>query len=236
MSLPKKIFITGTDTGVGKTVVTAALACCLSQSGKKVSVIKPVQTGTCCQNVSDIEFVYKVLERDFDYNDHCPYSFSEPLSPKTACELENRSIDTGIIKSAINKHEELNDAVLIEGAGGLLVPVTENCNMADLARDLSASLIIVCRPFLGTISHTALTVEAARSRGLNILGIVFSNFPYVPGLSEASNPQEILRLTGVPLLGVLYDDGAIDVENGQIGSIRKSSISSFISLFGGTLE
>ncbi|NIS08908.1 MAG: dethiobiotin synthase, partial [Candidatus Dadabacteria bacterium] len=102
------MFVTGTDTGVGKTVVTAALAHCLSDAGKRVSVVKPVQTGTSCQKVSDIQFVYKLLGRDINYTDHCPYSYSHPLSPKTAAELENSCIDIQVIKSAISKQVSLN--------------------------------------------------------------------------------------------------------------------------------
>lgn len=236
MSLPSKIFVTGTDTGVGKTVVTAALAHCLSEAGKRVSVVKPVQTGTSCQKVSDIQFVYKLLGRDINYTDHCPYSFSQPLSPKTGAELENSCIDIEIIKSAINKQARLNDIVIIEGAGGLMVPITERFSMADLAKDTGCKLIVTARPGLGTINHTALSIEYAKSRGLQILGIVINNFPKEPGLSEKTNPQELIRITGVPVVGVLKNDTAIDVENGHLGMLKNNSVNSFISQFGGNLE
>lgn len=236
MKLPKSIFITGTDTGVGKTVVTASLAYLLLQSGKKVSVVKPVQTGTSSQRILDIEFVYRVLNRDFVFKDHCYYSFFNPLSPKAASELEKTDIDIEYIKSQIQKQRESNDIVVIEGAGGLLVPVTKDCLMADLAKDLESAVIIVTRPSLGTINHTLLTVEAAKARGLLIMGIVINNFPNTPGVSEKTNPQEILRLTGVPIIGVIYEDKNINVEKGDIGSIRQNCFADFASLIGGIFD
>jgi len=103
MNLPKSIFITGTDTSVGKTVVTACLAHCLLQKLEKVTVVKPVQTGTSSQQVLDIEFIYKVLDKEFKYSEHCFYSFADPLSPKTASELIGKDIDINIIRSKIAK-------------------------------------------------------------------------------------------------------------------------------------
>lgn len=236
MNLPKIIFVTGTDTGVGKTVVTAALAHCVSRSGAGVSVVKPVQTGTNVQSVTDIEFVYKVLDKGFDYNEHCPYSFSEPLSPKTAAEMQGIRIDPGTLVSKIQAQSERYDIVIVEGAGGLLVPIAEGYLMADLAKDLGSHVVIVTRPGLGTINHTVLTVQAAKSRGLVILGIVISNFPNTPGLSEKTNPFEIERLTGVPIIGVLYEDKTIDVEQGRVGGIRENSTAGFSPLFGGSFD
>ena len=236
MKLPNKIFITGTDTSVGKTVVTASLAHCLSSKHENISVVKPVQTGTSTQPVLDIDFVYKVMNRDFQFEDHCFYSFSEPLSPKTAADLEKSDIDTDYIKSKIAAQVKLSDLVIIEGAGGLLVPITANYLMADLAKDLRSPIIIVTRPDLGTINHTLLTVESAKKRGIEILGIVINNFPLVPEDCEKTNPAEIIRLTGLPVIGVIHEDKMIDVEQGNIGLIRQNSLSSFVPQMGGSFD
>ena len=236
MNLPKSIFITGTDTSVGKTVVTASLSYCLCNKLEKVSVVKPVQTGTSSQRILDIEFIYKVLNKEFVFSEHCFYSFAPPLSPKTASELIGKDIDINKIRSKIEEQQQLNDIVIIEGAGGLLVPINKDYLMADLAKDLESPIIIVTRPGLGAINHTLLTVESAIKRGLEILGIVINNFPLVPGDCEKTNPAEIIRLTGLPVIGVVHEDMMINVEQGNIGLIRQNSVSSFIPQMGGSFD
>jgi len=123
MKLPNKVFITGTDTSVGKTVVTASLSYCLCNKLDKVSVVKPVQTGTSSQRILDIEFIYKVLNKEFIFSDHCYYRFADPLSPKAASDLSKTKIDVQSLKAKIITQIKSNDIVLIEGAGGLLVPL-----------------------------------------------------------------------------------------------------------------
>ncbi len=236
MKYPKGVFITGTDTGVGKTVVSASLACNLIQQGKKVSVIKPIQTGTSSQQVLDIEFVYKVLEKDLVLEEKCYYRFPDSLSPKSASEFDRKQIDAKFIMQKIEIQSEINDIVIVEGAGGWLVPINSSYLMSDLAWDLGYPIIIVARPGLGTINHTYLTVESALKRGLKIIGIVLNNFPRNPNKSEKTNPSEIVRLTGIPIVGVIYEDKRIDVESGQIGFVKKNARSSFVPVFGGTLN
>lgn len=236
MDIPRSIFITGADTGVGKTVATACLAQCLSFNYDKVSVIKPVQTGTSTQPVTDVEFVYKVMGRDFDYKEQCLYSFSEPLSPYTASQFEDITIELDSIVSWVEDHKIKNDIVIIEGAGGLAVPLSQDYLMADLAADTESAVIIVARPSLGTINHTVLTAEFARSRGLQIMGIVICNFPCNPGLSEKNNPKEMVRLSGVPVIGVIYEDQNVDVESGNIGNLRSSAAKSLSAQLGGNFD
>jgi len=236
MKLPNRVFITGTDTSVGKTVVTASLAYCLCNKLEKVSVVKPVQTGTSSQRILDIEFIYKVFNKDFVFKDHCYYRFADPLSPKAASDLSKTKIDVESLKLKITTQIKSNDIVLIEGAGGLLVPLNADYLMADLAKDLESPIIIVTRPGLGAINHTLLTVESAKKRGLEILGIVINNFPSTPGDCEKTNPAEIIRLTGVPIIGVVYEDKMINVEQGNIGSIRQNSDSNFVSQMGGSFD
>lgn len=232
--LPKGIFVTGTDTGVGKTVVSAALAWGLKQSGKRVSVMKPVQTGTESGGLIDIEFVQRVIEVNYPLDDVCPYRFTHPLAPLTAASLVGERIDLDRIKSSFYNLASTHDIVIVEGAGGLLVPINDGYMMSDLAFDLGLSIIIVTRPGLGTLNHTLLTVESARFRGLKVMGIVINQFPSNPGLAERTNPGLILRMTEEPIIGVLPFDSEISVEGGKIGKIREIANKSFTSELGGS--
>ncbi|MEW6145416.1 MAG: dethiobiotin synthase [Thermodesulfobacteriota bacterium] len=235
-SLPNGVFITGTDTGVGKTVITAALAWILVQAGKRVAVMKPVQTGTGLPGMTDIEFVESVLDAKFDPDDTCIYRFREPLSPLAASRISGIKIDTGKIKQVFEKLRSAHDIVIVEGAGGLLVPITEDYLMADLARDFGIPLLIVTRPDLGTLNHTALTVEAARRRGIDILGVVINRFPPSPGPAERTNPGFITLMTGVPVIGVFPSDPSLSVEEGRAGGILELAVSAFAPSLGGTFD
>ena len=234
--LSKGIFVTGTDTGVGKTIISAALALTLKQSGNKVAVMKPVQTGTDLGGYLDIEFIQSVIETNYPLDNVCPYRFSHPLAPLVAANLVGERIDLERIKSCYHKLASIHDTVIVEGAGGLLVPLTDNYLMSDLASNLGLSLIIVTRPSLGTLNHTLLTVESAKARGLKVMGIVINQFPSYPGLAERTNPELILRMTGAPILGILPNDPGISVEEGRIGKLREIASASFTSELGGSFK
>ncbi|HVY55689.1 MAG TPA: dethiobiotin synthase [Thermodesulfobacteriota bacterium] len=237
MSLIKDgVFITGTDTGVGKTVITAALAWSLSTAGMRVAVMKPVQTGTELPGILDIEFVERVLGAKYEPGDVCIYRFREPLSPLAASEIAGIKIDTGKILEVCRKLRSTHDVVIVEGAGGLLVPIKENYLMTNLAHDLGLPILIVARPGLGTLNHTALTVESARRRGIDVLGVVINRFPASPGLAERTNPEHIVRMTGAPVLGVFPEDISISVEEGEAGNIRELARSSLAPLLGGIFD
>ena len=233
-SFPKGIFVTGTDTGVGKTVVSAALAWTLKQSGKKVVVMKPVQTGTASAQLMDIEFVQRVIGTNYPIEEVCPYRFPHPLAPSVAASLLGQKVDLDKIRSAFYKLASTHEAVIVEGAGGLLVPITEDYLMSDLAFDLNLALLIVTRPSLGTLNHTLLTVESARARGLKVLGIVINRFPSNPDVAENTNPGLITKMTGEQLLGVFPSDPEISVEEGRLGKLRDISSSCFSPEMGGT--
>ncbi len=234
--LPSGIFITGTDTGVGKTVVTAALALCLKRSGVNVGVMKPIQTGTEVPGISDLEFIEQVTDEIYPVEDHCPYRFQKPLSPLAASKIEDQKISIDKIKGSFDKLRDNHEIVLVEGAGGLLVPILEKYYMADLARDLGLSLILVTRPDLGTLNHTALTVESANSRGLSVLGIIISNFPAEPGIVETTNPALLSEMAGLPILGVLKNDPSISVECGSIGNLRENAGLGLAQSLGGVFD
>jgi dethiobiotin synthetase len=228
------IFVTGTDTGVGKTVVSAALAWTLKRSGKRIAVIKPVQTGTDSGGLMDIEFTQRVIGASYLLDDVCPYRFPLPLAPSVASRLAGEKIDLRKINSDFYNLSSNHDVVIVEGAGGLLVPITDNYLMSDLARDLGLYLVIVTRPNLGTLNHTLLTTESAKHRGLKILGIVINKFPPNPGVAERTNPELILTMTGEPIIGVLPFDPEICVEEGRIGRLREMADSCFSPELGGS--
>ena len=231
---PKGIFVTGTDTGVGKTVVTAAIAWNLTQAGKRVALMKPVQTGTIVSGPTDIEFVQKVLGADYSLDVSCPYMFSDPVAPLVASMLVGERIDIKKIKDSYSRLSSDNDFVIVEGAGGLLVPILEDYFMSDLALELDLPVLIVTRPNLGTLNHTFLTLESAKKRGLDVAGIVISNFPWDPGLPEQTNPELILSMTGDNILGVIPNDNSISVVNGDIGNIRDTASSVLSKELGGS--
>lgn len=236
VNLPRRLFITGTDTGVGKTVVTAALALCLRSLGKKVKVLKPIQTGTELPGITDLEFVYKVLGEDFDIESQSPIRLKKPLSPLTASEFESVNIDTDLLKSLIEIQSADSEVTLIEGAGGVLVPIKNRYFMSDLVKDLNLDLLIVLNPRLGTINHTLLTIEHVKSKGIKIFGLVFSNFPETPNLAESTNPKVIKQLSGEKVVGVVPNIEGLDVDKGKIGAIRKNFRDYFIPHLGGNLS
>jgi dethiobiotin synthetase len=230
----KGFFITGTDTGVGKTVVSAALGWNLIQSGKKVGVMKPIQTGTDLVGLMDIEFIQKVLETSYALEEVCPYRFPHPVAPFVASSLVGQIIDTDRLKSNFLRMSSTNDVVIVEGAGGLLVPIKKNYLMSDLAFDLELQTIVVTSPFLGTLNHTLLTIECAKSRGLKLYGIAINSFPANPSVAERTNPELIIQMTGEKVVGVLPYDPDLSVEDGRVGKLRESSYSSFNVELGGS--
>jgi 8-amino-7-oxononanoate synthase/dethiobiotin synthase len=203
------VFVTGTDTGVGKTVVTAALARTFEGRGLRVGIMKPAQTGTR-DGVDDAAYA---AELSGCARSAVTYALAEPLAPAVAARLEGGQLDLDAITQAFADMSSDVDLVVVEGAGGLLVPFTDDCSMADLARALGLPAVVVARPALGTINHTALTVEAARSRGVDVIGVILSAFPDPPGLAEATNPAEIERCAHAPLVGVVPVIDSLDTES-----------------------
>jgi adenosylmethionine-8-amino-7-oxononanoate aminotransferase len=195
--MKRSFFVTGTDTGVGKTMATYALALCLRAKGFGVGVMKPVQSG-----VGDAEFLKKRLGLADDLREINPYCAKEPLAPHVVFPRAGIRISRDRIIAAFRRLQERHEIVLVEGAGGLLVPIGGDYFMADLAKDLGLELIVVARPGLGTINHTLLTVREAERRGLDVAGVIFSDAKGRPkGITEKTNPGAIRELSGIPILG-----------------------------------
>lgn len=231
--LPKAVFITGTDTGVGKTVVTAALAALLLEKGFLTGVIKPFQTGTELDGLSDAEFIYGFLGEDFVLSEVSPCRLKVPLSPYRAASIEGAEIPLEDIIKHTRDYISQNDVTLIEGAGGLCVPVTESYMMADLAVDLDAPMVIVARPGLGTLNHTALSLEYARKRGAEVLGVVINGFPEPADVASATNPAILRDVFSVNILGVLPHFPGLNVEGGSFSGLKGAGENCFSPLFGG---
>ncbi len=215
------LFITGTDTEVGKTFVTAALAAAFRRRGMDVGVMKPVATGCLKENGLLVSEDARVLTASSGVADPhelvSPYRFEPPVAPLVALTLTptlsrdgggNRvraikEISLDRIKQSFDMLARKHEIVLVEGIGGLLVPLDKKSTVADLARRLDLPILIVARAGLGTINHTLLTLKAARSEGLNVIGVVLNGRSATPSLSERTNPDVIRRLGDIPILGIV---------------------------------
>jgi dethiobiotin synthetase len=191
------IFITGTDTGVGKTYVTALILAELRRRGVKAAAFKPIACGRGGRH--DAEIYRRLMDNEQPLHVINPVYLKHPLAPSVAARLENRRINLQSIHAAYARLTTLYAPLLVEGAGGLLVPIKQDYFVADLAKDLQLPVLIVARLGLGTINHTLLTVRQAK----NVAGIVLNDTTGKRGLAEKTNIVEIPRLTGVPLLGVV---------------------------------
>jgi dethiobiotin synthetase len=194
--------ITGTGTGVGKTVVTAAVAALAVQRGENVAVVKPAQTGTATGEPGDLAEVQRLAGVA---DTHELARFPHPLSPEAAARISGRpALELARVASDVRALAASRERVLIEGAGGLLVRYhPDGGTLADLARLLAAPVLVVTTPELGTLNHTALTLEALASRGLALAGLVIGCWPDSPELAERSNIGDLESLAGGPLSGVL---------------------------------
>jgi dethiobiotin synthetase len=192
------LLVTGTDTGVGKTYVTAALAAACAGSGRRVAVLKAAQTG-------DDDDAAWIAKRVPGIAVRTALRYDAPVAPVVAARLEGApepSLEP--IVAAARELRASTDGILVEGSGGLLVPISRRETFADLALALDLPLLIVARPGLGTLNHTALTVEVARARGIDVAGVVVCGTSADPGIAERTNLDELRRIA--PLLGTLpYD-------------------------------
>jgi len=203
--MSRGIFVTGTDTGVGKTIVAAALARLLSMNGINVGVMKPVTSGCREKNgllISD-DALLLCRAAGIPYSeDLAPYRLREAIAPAVAARVEGVRIDFSYIKTAYERLAASCDYIIVEGAGGLMVPLSGGLLIADLARELGLPLLVVARPGLGTINHSVLTCFAAKQMGLTVAGVIINGMPENPGLAEQNAPHQIGSLSGAPLLGV----------------------------------
>lgn len=219
------IFITGTDTGVGKTVVAAGLALVLRERGMRVGVMKPVATGCVGEGKQlvsgDAVYLFEAAENEHPSLTN-PFRFRNPLAPSVASVIEKKEISIEKILKAYQELQRHYDFVIVEGIGGLLVPITKEYFVANLVHELALPVLIVARGGLGTINHTLLTVDAATIRGFEVRGIIFNRMPRVNfSIAEITNPKVINDLTGIPILGTLPEMEDVDVERCRFGNLRE---------------
>jgi dethiobiotin synthetase len=196
------LFVTGTSTEVGKTVVTAAIAALARDRGASVAVVKPGQTGVMDDANGDLAEV-TLLSGVEDVHELVRYP--DPLSPAAAARVSGREpLDPARFYELVLRLVADRDLVLVEGAGGLLVRYDEDgTTLADLARGLRSPVLVVAGPQLGTLNHTALTLEALAHRGVELSGVVLGSWPSSPGLAERCNVRDLETLAARPLLGAL---------------------------------
>ena len=193
------LFIVGTDTGVGKTLVAAALIYHLRDKGVNAGAFKPVESGgredsTTLLEASGAADPIELVN---------PYTFKLPISPHQAAEGEGRAIDITVILDAFDKLKERHDFIIAEGAGGLLVPFGPGYLLVDLIAELDLPVLVVARTAVGTINHTLLTVKHAQSLGLDVAGIIINHEKQMAETESVSRPQDLTHYIRVPLLGTL---------------------------------
>ncbi|MBY0524132.1 MAG: dethiobiotin synthase [Gemmataceae bacterium] len=199
------LFFTGTDTGVGKTHVVAEVAWLLRRQGRPVGVCKPVATGAAClEDCGDALRLAEAVDLREPLDRVTPYLFTEPVAPAVAAQLHGRALSIGDLAAAVRSRSLPGEALLVEGVGGLLCPLTERETVAELAAALELPVIIVARRSLGTLNHTLMTVEVALGRGLRVAGVVISETTPPEGLAEQTNVQQLRRRLAVPVLAVAF--------------------------------
>ncbi len=194
------IFIAGTDTSCGKTVVTSFLLRYFKEKGYNPIFQKWVATG----GDSDIKICIRFAKiKKIASSLICPYVFSYPASPHLSSRLENKEIKPSVIKNTFLSLKEKYNPVIVEGTGGLLVPISKKMLLIDIARELDLPILLVVLNKLGCINHTLLTIEAIKKRRMKIIGVIFNNKISERKEILIDNPRIIEELTGVYILGTL---------------------------------
>jgi dethiobiotin synthetase len=202
----KGIFITGTDTGVGKTEAAAAIARLLRNRGINVGVMKPVTSGCSVihgkRTSEDAELLACGAGIGPVDPDVAPYCLAAPVAPSVAAAMEGVRIDFGRIGDALERLAAQHEFMIVEGAGGLMAPLAGGLMVADLIVRLALPVLVIARPNLGTVNHTVLTCYAAKQLGIEIRGVMINNYPETPDRAAESAPHLIDSLSGAPLLGI----------------------------------
>jgi dethiobiotin synthetase len=230
MSLPG-LFVVGTDTGVGKTVVAAGLARAMTREGKRVGVLKPVATGAKLEGgvwlSEDAEKLIEAVGGGVSHDRVAPLVFEEPLAPPVAArrsgtKLRQETVEERV-SEALDWWSDRADVMVVEGVGGLLCPLAEETTVADLALALDYPLVVVARRRLGTLNHTLLTVEAAQRRNLRLAGLVINSpEPESFDAAEASCTEELSRR--LPEVAILAE---VPHENGRVAMDELSLLNWF---------
>lgn len=219
------IFVTATDTGVGKTVVAAGLAASLHRLGADVGVMKPIATGAAHDPAglysADARFLARAVGLEREGPDNNPICLEPPLAPLAAAESEKVSLDLSRVWASFQRLKKQHDFLIVEGIGGLRVPLTEDFDVRDLLQRMGLPVLVVGRAGLGTINHTLLTLDALRARKIHVLGVVLNAGRHPMDLSAASNAAMIQRCSGIPVLAEIPRLPEVDVESGQMEGLLR---------------
>lgn len=199
------VFVTGTGTGVGKTVLAAAVCAALAARGERVAALKPAATGLDEPPgdwAPDHELLAAAASAGQGPDEVAPYRFGPPLSPHFAAELAGDRIEPARVLEAARTAGGDSNALVVEGVGGLMVPLTPGYLVRDLAVELGLPVVIAARTGLGTINHCLLTIDAARAAGLHVAGVVMTPWPADPAPIERSNRDAVERFGGVAVSGL----------------------------------
>jgi dethiobiotin synthetase len=233
LSKARGLFITGTDTEVGKTVVAGAIARQLRMDGQDVEVFKPAASG-CWRDGSgqlvsgDAAFLAACADSQRPLAEITPVRFQEPLAPNVAAARAEQAVDLQAIFDGWRRIAETGRTVIVEGVGGLLCPISDDFWVIHLARMLAMPVVIVARPDLGTINHTLLTVHTARSAGLNVAGVVINRMPVDPDprdIPSETNPEQIALRGDVEVLTRIPNDKLTDLDKARLGPETQLAIS-----------
>lgn len=213
----KGVFITGTDTGVGKTAVAAAIALHLKRTGVRVGVLKPVTSGALDMDdrlvSEDAELLRWASGCTAPDQDIAPYVFRMPVAPSEAAAREGKTVEIDPICAAFERLAAKHDFLIVEGAGGLLVPLADNLLVADLAVRLALPLLIVARPDLGTVNHALMTCECARARGIDVMGVIINGQAEQPDEAGSYASRLISQYATVQVPAVLTRSNDTDERN-----------------------
>ena len=199
--MSRGFFVTGTDTGVGKTVVACTLVRRLRAAGRDVGVMKPAETGVGPDGPKDAIALREAAGVKDTLDEVCPVQLAVPAAPSVAADAEDRVIDVSHLRAGFEMLAARHECMVVEGAGGLLVPIVPGYTMADLANEIGLPLLVVARSALGTINHTLLTLEAAERRGLEVAGVVVSHATGVLSDADRMNLQALRASLGHRLVG-----------------------------------
>ena len=208
------LFVTATDTEVGKTVISGAIANYFLRQGARVAVSKPVATGCVHRREGwvseDAEFLASCADARFPLDLICPQRYREPLAPAVAADRAKQPLDWSAIDRSLKLMTRESDVIVVEGIGGILVPLDHQYTTLDIARWLKLAAVVVARPNLGTINHTLMTLEMLRRGGVTIAGVVINRYPAESAsVAEETHPRYIEKFGKVPILAIVPDEPAL---------------------------
>ncbi|MFH1394611.1 MAG: dethiobiotin synthase [Candidatus Omnitrophota bacterium] len=203
----RSIFVAGTDTGAGKTLVTGMLARMWAENGIKTVTQKWVQTGCKTESAEDIYTHMELMKTDKDLdpeNRRVPYRFKFPASPHLAAHIENKTVETNLIKESFFSLQKQFEMILIEGTGGVMVPLNEDKLIIDVVKELNLPVLVVAENRLGAINQTLLTIEVLKTRNIRIVGTIFNQVSEKENeIILKDNMQIVEKMSGIKVLGKL---------------------------------